>query len=214
MREIAEELELEMNLAFNYIAKGELVDLTDDNYESFKEGIDLFVNEKHGFLPNDGAQYGIFLNTFGASVFTYNLATNFYSTTATLKNIKIHGMSHNMKEYVRMNEPGSINIMVNPFVAPVNVEELFLDTSDDGLKAPKYKGNIVTDALIASNKFTNSWDYLGAQVTKRDFLDAWAQSENPSLIIDQDWQYAQLGCNSDVMIHSGKVCQTAKQKHL
>ena len=45
-------------------------------------------------------------------------------------------MNHNMKEYVRINEPNSANIMVNPFVAPVNVEELFLDVSDNGLRTP------------------------------------------------------------------------------
>ena len=197
---------MHMLLAFNYAAKGEKVDSNDESYDSFVKAVNLFVNEKNRYLPNGCAQYGIFLNTFGASVFTYNLATNFYSTTAKLKNINIYGMSHNMKEYVRMNEPDSVNIMVNPFVAPVNVEELFVDTSEDGLKAPMYKGNIVIGVLIASNEFTNSCDFLGAQVTRCKFLDAWAQNDDPSLLVEPDWEYVQIGCNSDVMIHSGRVC--------
>ena len=173
-RQIAEEIE--MTLAFNYTVKGEKVNSNDENYDSFVKVVNLFVNEKNGYLPNGGAPYGIFLNTFGASVFTYNLATNFYSTTAKLKNINVYGMSHNMKEYVRMNERDSVNIMVNPFVAPVNVEELFVGLSDDGLKAPMYKGSIVTDA--------------------------WAHSDDPSLLVQPDWKYV---CDSDVIIHSGKV---------
>ena len=35
--------------------------------------------------------------------------------------------------YLMMIEPKSVNIIVNAFAAPVNVEELFADTSDDGL---------------------------------------------------------------------------------
>ena len=55
-------------------------------------------------------------------------------------------MSDNMKEYVKMIEPKSVNIIVYPF-APVNLEELFADTSDDDLAIPTRSGNIVTDAL-------------------------------------------------------------------
>ena len=72
------------------------------------------------------------------------------STTATLKKNKISGMSHNMKEYVRMVEPKNINIGANLFASPVNVEELFADTSDDGLKAPT-NGGIITHTSTASD---------------------------------------------------------------
>ena len=81
--------------------------------------------EKNGYLPNSGAQYDTFSNTFGASLFTYNLATRVHSTTATSKNIKISGMSHNMKEYVRMINPKNVNIVVSLFAATVNIDELF-----------------------------------------------------------------------------------------
>ena len=58
-----------------------------------------------------------------------------------------------MKEYSIMIEPKSlsVNIIVNPFAAPVNVQELLVDTSDDGLTAPTRGGNIVTDALTAGD---------------------------------------------------------------
>ena len=50
-------------------------------------------------------------------------------------------MSDNMKEYVRMIQKRSVNIIVNPFAAPVNVEEFFVDASEHGLKAPTHGGN-------------------------------------------------------------------------
>ena len=49
-----------------------------------------------------------------------------------------------------MIEPKSVNIIVNAFAAPVNVEELFADTSDDGLNS---EANIITDALTAGDIF-------------------------------------------------------------
>ena len=51
-------------------------------YESYKSCADG--------IPNGGAQYRIFLNTFGASVVTYNLYIDFYSTNAVLNNVTIH----------------------------------------------------------------------------------------------------------------------------
>ena len=44
--------------------------------------------------------------------------------------------SHNMKEYGITVEPKNVNIIVNVFRAPVNVEKLFGDTRGDGSKTP------------------------------------------------------------------------------
>ena len=120
--------------SFNYAINGQQVSTDDDNYDSFVKAVNSFVNETNGYLPN-GAQSGIFLNTFDASVFAYDLVLNFYSTTATLKNIKMNGMKHNMTENIRMDEPTSANIMETALVASINVEELFADTRDDGLQS-------------------------------------------------------------------------------
>ena len=206
MRQIVSELSTQMDLAFDYVVRGKIVDEDDENYDSFISAKQLFTNEKHNFLPNGGAQYGIFLNTFGASVFTYNLNSNFFSSQAVLENVKIHGMRHSMEEYVRLNEYGTANIMINPFNAPLNVEEMFESTDYADLTQPKYKGNIVLDAVLASNKFSNSFDYLGLQIVKNDFLVEWATGDDFSHIASSSTGYANLGCNSDVMIHSGKVC--------
>ena len=103
-------------------------------------GLELTRNR---YSPNGGAQYGIFLNTFGASVFTYN------SATLNTKISGMTGMSNSMKEYARMIEAKDENIIENPFSAPVNAGELCVSTTDDDLKAPTRGGNIVTGALVA-----------------------------------------------------------------
>ena len=51
--------------------------------------------------------------------------SNVYSTTPT----------YNMKEYVIIAVPKNVNMIVRLFGAPISVEELFADTSDDGSKA-------------------------------------------------------------------------------
>ena len=53
-------------------------------------------NCDNNFLPSGGAQYGIFLNTFGASVFTYNLIwiQTFIVVKRNLSNVQIYGMSN------------------------------------------------------------------------------------------------------------------------
>ena len=57
-------------------------------------------------------------------------------------------MSDNMKEYVRMIQKRSVNIIVNPFAAPVNVEEFFVDISEHGLKVPTHGGNFLNVCVL------------------------------------------------------------------
>ena len=83
-----------------------------DEVTTMREIAEELELEKNTYLPTGGAQHGIFLNTFG--------------------------MSDNMKEYVRMIQTRSVNTIVNPFAAPVNVEEFFVDTIEHGLKTPLY----------------------------------------------------------------------------
>jgi len=196
MAEIVEKLEMELDMAWDYVVYGTEIAETDTNYNLFVEAKRLFINENG--IPNGGAQYGIFLNTFGASVFTYNLYTGFWSTSATLENVKIHDMKHSMDEYVRLHIYRSGDIIINPFNAPLDVEEMFDDPTSD---SPLYVGNTLLDATIASNKLSDNWGYLQLQIVKNDFVVPWATGENISALTQLPLQ---IGCNSDVMIHSGK----------
>ena len=53
-----------------------------DTMREITEELEL---EQSGYLPNSVAQYGIFLNAFGATVSAYNVATNVYSATSNVK---------------------------------------------------------------------------------------------------------------------------------
>jgi len=196
MAEITKKLQIELDLAWNYIINDFEFTEKDENYDLFVEAKRLFINEKG--IPNGGAQYGIFLNTFGASVFTYNLYTGYFSSTATLENVKIHDMQHSMKEYVRLHKYETGNIIINPFNGPLDVEEMF---DDINAEQPLYVGNVFQDAIIASNKFSDNWGYLQMQIVLNNFIAAWALGADITAITQDP---IQIGCNSDVMIHSGK----------
>ena len=110
-------------------------------------------------------RYGIFLNTFGASIFTYNLQTYFKSETATLNNIIIHDMSHEMIEYERFYLTGTGNIFISPFNSPIHVRDLIDIPLNQNINIDKftkgeisYKGNILTDAY--NELHTKSWQIL------------------------------------------------------
>ena len=204
MREITGEIQQQLDMAFAYVVHGKKYSPENSSpavYESYKSMLKLFINEDG--IPNGGAQYGIFLNTFGASVFTYNLYTGFYSTNAILNNVRIHDMSHEMQEYVRIFRPHSGDIIINPFNAPLNAEELFVDITDKNNEHGgfMYKGNIVLDAYIAMNYYSDNWDYLQMQLLMNNFLTTWAIGDDTSTVTKNTVNF---GCNSDVMIHSGK----------
>ena len=195
LQEITDKLELEMNMAFDYIVNDILYDDSnvDDTYNSFVSAKKLFINDKNDYVLN----VGIFLDTFGASVFTYHYFTN----------IKIDGMRHGFKECSRWHIGKTINVMANQFLAPLNVEESFEDvTRLSSLKEQKYKGNIILDAVMAASKFTIIWSYLLQQNLYESRLLEWAQTGDSSLAkrMYSDSTYIQLTCNDDVMIHSGK----------
>ena len=198
MRDITDEIELEMNLAFDYVTKGvSITDENDEEYDSFVSALNLFVRDNS--IPYGGAQYGIFLNTFGASVFTYNLETNYYSSNVYMENIKIHGLRHSMKEYVMFEDGSSQNVMLNPFNAPISAEETFVSMKIEGDEKFEYRGNLLVDAYIASNKFSNSFNYLQLQLLGNDLVVPWATGET-----ELGSDAFTMSCAVDVMIHTGK----------
>ena len=148
--------------------------------------------------PNGAAMYGIFLNTYGASVLTYNLYTSFYSNNAVIENVSIHGLRHSMTEYVRMSVPDTGNLYMNPLHAPFDATHILESVSD--FSAPRYKGNVLTDAVLAMEKLAfNNWDLLQASLIIDNRMLDWAFGQN-----DNGMNNVAIGCNTDVMIHSGK----------
>ena len=83
LSDLAYKLEIMMNYAFDYVVRGVELTTRNDDYELFKDAIDLFVNPSG--IPYASVLHGIFLNTKEASVMTYNLFTTTYSETASLE---------------------------------------------------------------------------------------------------------------------------------
>ena len=132
--------------------------------------------------------YGIFLNTYGASVLTYNLYTSFFSNDATITDTKIHGLRHSMTEYIRMSVPSSGNLYMNPLHAPFDATQILQSVED--FSAPRYKGSVLTDACLAMQKLEDNWNYLQAQLVIGTKMLDWALGFNLHGMDD-----VSIGCN-------------------
>ena len=234
MQDIVDELELELDFALEYsqIAKKlafegsdvsqqavqdkikQLVfesrggdDITEELKTSYDKAIDTFID---GFgSPNGAAQYGIFLNTYGASIATYNLYSGVQSSNAYLENIKIHGMTHKMYGIHPIALPGGAISSLNLFMDSESIFSNFGDWSN-GAKGLHYKGNILTDAAMLSEEISNDFSLLAIQDVgdlidfsfgKKSWLDV-LRNLDTSLENRVEMQY-----NSDTMAHSGKGTQ-------
>ena len=201
MSDLVDELETQLTMAYNYIVNGEEFDENDESWISAKS---LFIDDTD--LPNGSSMYGIFLNTYGASVLTYNLNSYFYSNRAVISNTKIHGLSHAMKEYTRMQYPDSGNTYLNPFHAPFEASQMLGDLENIKFNNLEYKGTILTDAELALSKLeSNNWNLLQSQVAIDDIMLEWVFETNKKEF-DAKFDFGRviIGCNTDVMIHSGK----------
>jgi len=202
MKDIADELELQMKMALDWaITKTEPT--TDDDTSKIRwiKAQNLFIN-KNG-IPFSSSLTGLFLNLHSTSVFTFNLNTDDYSVGATLNNIKIHDLQHSFQEWIRLCD--GQEIYVNPFTAPMDALSMIGEqqiqhclSSLTGECTATYKGNALTDAYIAMNKLSDNWGYLGGMMIKNSVTVAWA--ENEASFYDS-WAFA---CNVDPMLHSGK----------
>ena len=99
MGDIVEDLNDQLDMAFNYVVNN--VDY-DALYENDKEQLAKWKAAKEVFIKEDGipygsSMYGIFLNYPGSSILSYHL-NNDVSHKATLENIYIHDMTHRTVE--------------------------------------------------------------------------------------------------------------------
>ena len=131
--------------------------------------------------------YGIFLNTYGASVLTYSMESYFFSNDATVTNTRIHDLRHSMTEYVRLAYPNSGNLFMNPLHAPFDAEQILGKlTKDFDFDNPKYYGSIMTDACLTLSKLENDkWPLSQAQLLIDDIMLDWVfETEKNSDEID------------------------------
>ena len=203
MSEMTEELIRKTNLLFDYVYNGNEPIITSMSEEKDWMNIkEVFYNPSG--LPNGASMYGIFLNTMGESVMSYNLNTNTFSNQAILENIQIHDLRHKMTEYIRvstktMNPYGSVYL--NPLAAPYDATQMLYSLKEeDLLSRPRYKGTIITDIMFALSEFTDNWDYLQSQLIFKDQTLPWAKGEDLTALNDN----LMIGCNNDVMLQSGK----------
>jgi len=192
---LADELEIQLNLAFNYAVYGTVPeDETDSSWVSAKS---VFINENG--IPYGSVQHGIFLNTEGTSVFNYNLHTTSYSTSISLIDVKIHGMRHKMTEWVRFSYAAEVfaTAVNSPIDAGACLGDKVATMSELEVTNPPYKGNFITDIWMAMGKLSNNWGILGTLLVGNELLIPWATGED-------DYPNYVLGCNVDPMLHSGK----------
>eukprot|EP01084_Bolivina_argentea_P048422 89224_1 len=197
IQQIHDELQLQLEAVFRYV----LLDEEPDTMTRHKwhQILDTFYNPSG--LPHGGGMYGIFLNTVGASVLTYNLQTSSYSNHALLHDIHIHDLQHSMIEFIRMGVPNSGSIYLNALHGCLDARDLLKDIDSIGGAdyVPKYKGNILTDASIAMEYLSNDWDILQASLIWHDRVFPWAMGEDVGALNEFN-----IGCNGDAQVHAAK----------
>ena len=225
-----------------FIAKHMHDDYGDDySEEVVREVVGLFINPSG--VNDVSAQYGIFLNKLGDSVLVYNYNDDIIkygdrdtmSNGAVLENIQIHGLTHLMREstYFRVVTKRSENnadadgveveslhydLVVNPVLATINVEDMFNEYPQFDSGFPTYKGTILTDGYIASAILARD-NVLGFEVGLNnqqmysDIIGEWAtvnDDDNTAALGSKtvetykNMNDVTIGCNMDEVIHSGK----------
>ena len=82
-----------------------------------------------------------------------------------------------MHEYIVVRDYDQPNIYIHPLKASLSYHQFFKDKD-----TMEYGGNIVTDAYMAMEYFSNNWYYLGSQVLGKDKLLKWALENDLSAI--------------------------------
>lgn len=202
VQDIHDELLMQMESVYRYVMTGEVPTESEDGISKEKWARILSTFYNPSGLPHGAGMYGIFLNTVGASVLTYNLQTSTYSNDAYLHNVNIHDLQHSMIEFIRMGYPNSGSIFLNALHGCLDARELLEDIDSIGEEGyqPRYRGNILTDATIAMEYFSTNWDILQASLIWHDRLFPWATGQDLDALSEFN-----IGCNGDAQVHGAKV---------
>jgi len=183
--ELYDELVAQMDIMFEHNINGVAYADMDEDADRIAAARDVFEN-KNG-LPSSSTAYGIFVNSYGASVFAISGAPGF-SDGLTVENLHIHGLYKDPWEVPR------IVLTKGPFNDIMD----FTRHSDDGLRTAtsKYVGSAYTDVQFAINKLASDWGVLGHSVLGDDVID-WIEKGKPM-------GTPRMICNGDIMLHVTK----------
>mmetsp|Transcript_26979 Transcript_26979/g.44251 ORF Transcript_26979/g.44251 Transcript_26979/m.44251 type:complete len:991 (-) Transcript_26979:547-3519(-) len=183
--EVIDELQSQMDIMFDYHINGVDYKDMDEDPVRIEKARETFENVKG--LPSSSTVYGIFLNSYGASVFAISGAPG-TSETAILTNVHIHGLYKDPWEVPR------IVLTKGPFNDIMD----FTRVTDDGLQTTnsKYIGSAYTDAQYAIHKLSEDWGVLGHSVMPTK-VDTWIE-EGKAMGV------AKCRCNGDIMLHVTK----------
>jgi len=187
--QLYDELVAQMDIMFEHNING--VDFEDMEKDHDRRRIDrardLFENVNG--LPSSSTVYGIFMNSYGASVFAISGSPG-HSDGVVLRDVHIHGLYKDPWEVPR------IAITKGPFNDILDLTR----HSDDGLrtKHSEYIGSAYTDIQYAIHSLSEDWSILGHSVLgANDSVSKWisdgAPLDNPRMI-----------CNGDIMLHVTK----------
>ena len=183
--EVLDELTGQMDIMFDHFINGvEWEDMTEDA-SRIAAARKTFENVKG--LPSSSTVYGIFLNSYGASVFAISGAPG-TSDGVSINNLRIHGLYKDPWEVPR------IVLTKGPFNDIMD----FTRVTDDGLETTnsKYIGSAYTDAQYAIHKLSEDWGVLGHSVVGTK-VDTWISS-------GKSMGSAKVRCNGDIMLHVTK----------
>jgi len=185
--ELYDELVAQMDIMFEHNINGVAYEdmAAYEDADRIAAARDVFEN-KNG-LPSSSTAYGIFVNSYGASVFAISGAPGF-SDGLSVENLHIHGLYKDPWEVPR------IVLTKGPFNDIMD----FTRHSDDGLRTPnsKYVGSAYTDVQFAINKLATDWGVLGHSVLGDDVID-WIEKGKPM-------GNPRMICNGDIMLHVTK----------
>jgi len=183
--ELYDELVAQMDIMFEHNINGVAFEEMAEDADRIARARDVFEN-KNG-LPSSSTAYGIFVNSYGASVFAISGSPGF-SDGLSVENLHIHGLYKDPWEVPR------IVLTKGPFNDIMD----FTRHSDDGLRtaASKYVGSAYTDVQFAINKLASDWGVLGHSVLGDDVID-WIEKGKPM-------GTPRMICNGDIMLHVTK----------
>jgi len=186
-QDLYDELMAQMDIMFAHNINGVDWEDIDDDADRVLRARDTFENENG--LPSSSTVYGIFMNSYGASVFAISGSPG-HSDGVILDDVHIHGLYKDPWEVPR------ISLTKGPFN---DIMDLTRHTTD-GLRTAnsKYVGNAYIDVQYAIHQLADDWAILGHSVLgTNDSVLEWIQKGKP---LDSP----KMICNGDIMLHVTK----------
>jgi len=186
-QDLLDELTAQMDIMFEHNINGVDWEDIEDDEGRILEARNVFENVNG--LPSSSTCYGIFMNSYGASVFAISGSPG-HSDGVIINDVHIHGLYKDPWEVPR------IALTKGPFNDIMD----FTRHSSDGLRTAnsKYIGSSYTDVQFGIHSLAEDWailghSVLGANDSVVDWISKGKPLDNPKMI-----------CNGDIMLHVTK----------